>query len=464
MNDSTETHPFCSLDALANEWNLDLFSEEFSLELDKRNIWPSNRDKFHYPKLKDLSKVDLSLVEDPEAECIYMCGNSLGLQAKTAREYVNKEFDKWAKIGVYGHFEGELPWAECNEPLRPAMARLVGAKTEEVDLMNFLTVNLHLMMVSFYRPNEKRFKILLEEKAFPSDHYVVESQIKLNNLNPEECLLLLRPREGELTLRTEDILRVIEQEGDQIALVLLSGVHYFTGQLFKINEITQAAHSKGCYIGWDLAHAVGNVDLKLHDWNVDFAAWCTYKYLNSGAGSIGGVFLHEKHFEIANLKKLDGWWSHRFDTRFEMSNKIEYAIGASAYALSNPSILLCSCLKASLDIFDEIGIENLRKKSKILTAYMEALLNKTFDRNNNSETGIEYITPTDPEERGAQISIRFKNNVRLVHDELEKRGVVCDFREPDVLRFAPVPLYNTFSDIYKMVKTLENCFKIVFRK
>lgn len=435
----------------------DIYSEAFALELDSKKVFPSFRERFHYPLIKDLPEVDLSLVENENSECIYLCGNSLGLQPKTAREYVNRQFDKWAKIGVHGHVLGELPWATCEDPLRPAMAKLIGASIDEVNLMNFLSVNLHLLMVSFYQPTEKRFKILIEDKAFPSDHYIVESQIKLHNLEPSECMVLIKPREGETYFRTEDIIKSIENEGDSLAVVLLSGVQYFTGQFFEIEKITAAAHSVGAYAGWDLAHAVGNVELKLHDWKVDFAAWCSYKYLNSGAGGIGGIFLHENNFEISKQKKLDGWWSHRYETRFEMSNRMEYAKGALAFGLSNTSMLLTSCLKASLDIFDEVGMAYLRRRSLILTAYLEAIIKKNYEEKKD-KIFFDSLTPTDPEQRGAQISLRFSSNVRKVHAELEKRGVLCDFREPNVLRFAPAPLYNNFHELYRFSKILNECF------
>lgn len=458
-------HPIDELINYAKEWNnLDFLSTEFANELDIQNVYPINRDQFLYPKIKDLPNSDLSLVENPESECIYLCGNSLGLQPKQARINVGKEFDKWAKMGVFGHLEGELPWATCEDPLRPAMAKIVGAKTDEVNVLNFLTVNLHLMMISFYQPTAKRFKILLEDKAFPSDHYAVESQIKLHNLDPKDCMVLVKPREGQNYFRTEDIVNTIEKEGDSLALVLLSGLQYFTGQFFDIKKITEATHNAGSYIGWDLAHAVGNCEMHLHDWNVDFAAWCTYKYLNGGAGSIGAIFLHEKHFEnISKFKKLDGWWSHRFSTRFEMSNKMEYAKGALAYGLSNTSMLLTSCLKASLDMFNEVGMSQLRLRSRALTAYFEANLNNLLEEDGNSDL-FEIMTPLNPDERGSQLSLRFKNAIRKVHDEIEKRGVVVDFREPDVLRFAPCALYNSFSEVYECVQVLKKCLAIVNKK
>lgn len=457
-------HPIDELQKLATEWNIDLFSEEFSVKIDEKNVYPINRDKFYYPKIKDLPKIDFTKV-DKEADCIYMCGNSLGLQPKMAKVLVDKEFDKWAKIGVHGHLEGDLPWATCEDVIRPSMAKVVGARTEEVNLMNFLTVNLHLMMISFYQPTKTRFKILLEDKAFPSDHYAVESQIKLHNLDPKDCMVLIKPREGETFFRTEDIEKSIAEQGESLALVILSGIQYFTGQFFDIQTITAAGHKQGAYVGWDLAHAVGNCELKLHEWDADFAVWCTYKYLNGGAGSIGGMFLHDKHFaNISKFKKLDGWWSHNYPTRFKMSNKMEYAPGALAYGLSNVSMLLTSCLKASLDIFEEVGISNLRKRSMVLTAYFEAKLNKLMKEDKSSSDLFDYITPTNPNERGSQLSVRFKNDILQVFNELEKRGVVCDYREPDVLRFAPTALYNSFNDVHRFVATLKECVEVVGHK
>lgn len=451
-------HPIQDLQDLANKWGLDFFSEEFAKRVDSSNIWPSYRHLFHYPKLKYITQVDKSLVEDEEADCIYFCGHSLGLEPKSTRDYIGRQLDKWAQIGAHGHLEGELPWATCQEALRPLVAKLVGAKFDEVDIMNFLTVNLHVLMITFYQPNEKRYKIIIEEKAFPSDHYVVESQIKLHNLDVKDALILLKPREGENNFRTEDIIDRINKEGDTVALVLLSGVHYFTGQFFDIERITKAAHDKGCYIGWDLAHAIGNVELHLHDWDVDFAAWCSYKYLNSGAGAIGGIYLNEKHFDLKSFKKLDGWWSHRNETRFEMNNKMEYAKGAAGYAMSNPSMLLCSCLKSSLDIFDQVGLPALRERSMRLTSYLEALIQRFVESNKHRNLTMESLTPTDPHQRGAMLSIKFSRDAEKMFAEIEKQGVVCDLRKPNVLRFAPTPLYNTFHEVYQFVQLLEQSF------
>lgn len=455
-----KNHPIEELKSYATQWGFDLNSKEFVTELDKKNIYPNNRDKFLVPTLKDLPPIDLTLVENPDAECIYLCGNSLGLQPRNARDHIQKELDKWAKMGVYGHMEGDLPWATCEEFLRPQMAKIVGASMDEVNVLNFLTVNLHLMMISFYQPTDKRFKILLEDKAFPSDHYAVESQIKLHNLNPDDCMILIKPREGETYFRTEDIVKVIEDEGESLCLVLLSGLQYFTGQFFNIKTITAAAHKQGAYCGWDLAHAVGNCELKLNEWNVDFAAWCTYKYLNGGAGSIGGIFFHKKHHQnLSKFKKLDGWWSHRFETRFEMSNKMEYSKGAAAYGLSNTPMLLTSCLKSSLDIFESVGMPALRARSRVLTGYFEHILNELMKEIGNSDL-FDIMTPTNPDERGSQLSLRFKSNLKKVHVELEKRGVVCDFREPNVLRFAPVALYTKFVEIHEFVQILKKALHI----
>lgn len=461
-SDSTKSqHPIEELKTLSTSWNLDFKSASFANELDQKNVYPMHRAQFHYPKMCDLPKVDLALVDNPQAECIYMCGNSLGLQPKAVRASVEKEFEKWAKMGVYGHLEGDLPWVSCEECVNPSMARIVGASTEEVNVMNFLTVNLHLMMISFYQPTAKKFKILLEDKAFPSDHYAVESQIKLHSLDPKECMILIKPREGETYFRTEDITKVIEAEGDSLALVLLSGLQYFTGQFFDIKSITEATHKQGAYIGWDLAHAVGNCELKLHEWNVDFACWCTYKYLNAGAGSIGGIFLHEKHHaNIDKMKKLDGWWSHRSSDRFKMSNEMEYAKGALAYGMSNTSMLLTSCLKASLDVFDGIGMSALRIRSRALTAYFESILQDLLKEDGNANL-FTIMTPSNPDERGSQLSIRFEKSVSKVHEEIEKRGVVCDFREPNVLRFAPTALYNNFGEIHQLIRILRKCLSIV---
>ncbi|XP_069031382.1 kynureninase [Embiotoca jacksoni] len=421
---------------------------------DKHDTLQHLRKEFLVPKIADLPLSDLSVV-DGTKECIYLVGNSLGLQPRMARKYLEEELDKWAKTGVHGHTEGSRPWAWAENNIEDLMAQVVGAKTEEVALMNGLTVNLHLLMLSFYKPTTVRHKILLEDKAFPSDHYAAESQIRLRGFDPQQSMLLLSPRPGEETLRTEDILEVIEKEGESIALVMLSGVQYYTGQLFDMVAITEAGQRKGCYVGFDCAHAVGNVELKLHDWGVDFACWCSYKYLNSGAGGLAGAFVHEKHKDTIKPVLL-GWWGHDLKTRFQMNNVLELQPGVSGFRLSNQPILLVCPLQASLEVFNMTTMQALRRKSILLTGYLEHLIQHYYaeDPAKSHKPHVHVITPSDPQQRGCQLSLSFCHPVRKVFQELEKRGVVCDMREPSVLRIAPVPLYNSFSDVHRFIKIL----------
>ncbi|CAF0891022.1 unnamed protein product [Brachionus calyciflorus] len=446
--------PIDDLTSISYKTGINILDEEFSHFLDQS--FPSYRSKFHYPKLKNLKRVDFERFEDTNQECIYFCGHSLGLQPIETKLETQKFLDKWANLGVTGHFDGDDPWVLMEEKVKPLMADLVGAKKDEIGIMNSLTVNLNLLLISFYQPIGKRTKILLEDNAFPSDHYTIESQLKLHNLEPKDHMICLKPREGEFTLRKEDILSTIEEKGDDIALVLFSGIQYFTGQLFPIQEISEAVHKKGCKVGFDLAHAVGNVKLKLHDWKVDFAVWCTYKYLNSGPGGIGAIFLHENNFDY-ECKKLDGWWGHDLNTRFLMTNKMEYSLGASKYSMSTPPSILINCLATSLKIFKEANFDVLVNKSIFLTAYLEYLLERKINDSNSSL--FEQITPKCPLERGAHISIRFSRNVSIVYEELKKSGVLCDFRSPNVLRFSPTPLYNTFKEVFDFVEILNKCLQ-----
>ncbi len=377
----------------------------------------SYRDRFHIPKRPDGTDV------------VYLAGNSLGLQPKSTRAYVEQELEDWAKHGVEGHFNARNPWMPYHRLLTAQTARLVGAEESEVVVMNSLTVNLHLLMVSFYRPTTDRYKILIEAGAFPSDRYAVASQLRFHNLDPQAALI-----------EAPDILAAIEQEGHSIALVLVGGVNYATGEYFDLEAITKAAHQQGAIAGFDLAHAAGNVPLHLHDWNADFAAWCSYKYLNGGPGAIAGTFIHERHHGSA-LPRFEGWWGHDESTRFQMGPKFEAMRGAEAWQLSNPPILQLAALRASMDIFEEAGIDNLRRQSEALTAYLEHRLQ-----------GFEIITPHDPARRGAQLSIRVRN--RNICSQLASEGIIADFREPDILRVAPVPLYNTEEDIDRFVETL----------
>ncbi|XP_038577923.1 kynureninase [Micropterus salmoides] len=429
-------------------------SAEVAAYLDKHDTLRHLREKFLVPKIADLPPSDLSLV-DGTKECIYLVGNSLGLQPKMARKYLEEELEKWAKTGVHGHTEGSRPWAWAENNIEELMANVVGAKNEEVALMNGLTVNLHLLLLSFYNPTAARHKILLEDKAFPSDHYAVESQIRLRGFDPQMSMLLLSPRLGEETLRTEDILEVIEKEGDSIAVVMFSGVQYYTGQLFNMAAITEAGQRKGCYVGFDCAHAAGNAELKLHDWGVDFACWCSYKYINSGAGGLAGAFIHEKHKDTIK-PVLMGWWGHDLKTRFQMNNVMELQPGVSGFRLSNQPILLVCPLQASLEVFNMTSMQALRKKSLLLTGYLEYLIQHyyTEDPTQPHKPHVRIITPSDPQQRGCQLSLSFSVHIRKVFQELEKRGVACDMREPSVLRIAPVPLYNSFSDVHRFIDTL----------
>ena len=405
----------------------------FALELDAKDELRSYRNEFHIPLQKN------------GEEHIYMCGNSLGLQPKRTKEFLNQELDDWATFGVEGHFHAKNPWLPYHEFLAESYAKIVGAKNSEVVAMNTLTVNLHLMMVSFYRPTQKRHKIIIEGDAFPSDIYAVESQIKHHGFLPESSLIKLRPRDGESAIRTEDISAIIEREGDEIALIMLGGVNYYTGQVFDFEKITKIAHNKGINVGFDLAHAAGNIKLELHKWGVDFAVWCSYKYLNSGPGSVAGAFIHEKHHN-ANLPRFAGWWGHNKEERFKMPDKFNPIISAEGWQLSNPPILSLAAIRASLSIFDEVGMEKLLSKSKKLTDYLVFLLNSIeTDR-------IEIITP---KERGCQLSVRVKNGDKKLFDSITAKGVIADWREPDVIRIAPIPLYNSFQDVFKFYTILE---------
>ncbi|KAF7711169.1 kynureninase isoform X1 [Silurus meridionalis] len=412
------------------------------------------RQEFLVPKVADLPQSDLTLLDGSE-DCVYFVGNSLGLQPKNTKKYINEELEKWAKIGAHGHVMGSRPWVWAENNLEDLMAKIVGAKPEEVALMNGLTVNLHLLLLAFYKPTAKRHKIVLEEKAFPSDLYAVESQIRLRGFDPSESMVFLKPRAGEDTLRTEDIVSTIKREGDSIAVVMLGGVQYYTGQLFNMEVITKAGQAQGCYVGFDCAHAVGNAELQLHDWGVDFACWCTYKYMNSGAGGLAGAYIHEKHAYTVKPALL-GWWGHKLDTRFQMTNVMSLQPGVSGFRLSNQPILLVCPLQASLEIFNKTSMKDLRKKSVLLTGYLEHLLKHYYsvDKSDPRKPHVRIITPSDPAQRGCQLSLSFSVPIRAVFQELEKRGVACDMREPDVLRVAPVPLYNSFADVHRFITVL----------
>jgi kynureninase len=405
-----------------------------ALAMTARDPLAGYRNLFHIPKTPD------------GADCVYLSGHSLGLQPKTARGYVERELEDWAKLGVEGHFHAQNPWVPYHEMLAAPTARLVGALPEEVVVMNSLTVNLHLMLVSFYRPKGARNKIVVESNAFPSDQYAVQSQIRYHGYDPASSLVEIAPRPRETTIRTEDIEKLLAAEGERIALLMLGGVNYYSGQAFECARITEAAHAKGCAVGFDMAHAAGNIPVKLHDWNPDFAVWCNYKYLNGGPGCIAGCFVHERHARNPNLPRFAGWWGNDKDARFRMEPQFQPIAGAEGWQLSNPSILSMAALRASMDIFDEVGMERLRAKSERLTTYLEFLLEQ------KPQEGFSIITPRDPAQRGAQLSLRVTKNGRAVCESLAHHGIICDWREPDIMRVAPVPLYNSFLDVHTFVE------------
>lgn len=414
---------------------------DFAKEMDRRDPLAQFRGEFHVPRTA------------AGAEEIYLCGNSLGLQPKPVADYVGAELDNWGRLAVKGHFAGDFPWMPYHEFLAPAMAEIVGGDPLEVVVMNTLTTNLHLMMVSFYRPTAGRHKILIEEHAFPSDYYAVESQIRFHGFDPAQSMMQLSPREGEAAIREDDIRDVIEREGHTIALILLPGVQYYTGQLFDMAEITRLGHEMGCAVGFDLAHAAGNVPLDLHDWEVDFAVWCTYKYLNSGPGSVAGCFVHARHGDETDLPRFAGWWGQDKETRFEMGTRFTPIAGAEGWQLSNPPILSLAAIRASLDLFRKAGyMQPLRDKSVRLTGYLEWLLARELAGQ------IEVITPQDPNSRGCQLSLIVKRNPATggeMSGQLDAAGVTCDWRDPNVIRVAPAPLYNSFEDCYCLVACLK---------
>lgn len=413
----------------------------FARELDEQDSLKHFREKFHIPKHSNGEDV------------LYFTGNSLGLQPKQTREYIEQELKDWETLGVEGHFKAKNPWMSYHELLTDSMAKIIGAKPIETVLMNSLTVNLHLLMVSFYRPTAQRNKIVIETGAFPSDQYAVKSQIKFHGYEVAESLIELKPRSGETTLRIEDIEKTLRENADSIALILIGGVNYYSGQAFDMKRISEVGHEIGAVVGFDLAHAAGNLFLQLHDWNVDFAAWCSYKYLNSGPGGIGGIFVHERHSENFDLPRFAGWWGHDKETRFLMGDEFVPIKGAEGWQSSNPPIFLLASLRASLDIFEEAGMKNLCEKSVKLTNYLEFLLNEIHDER------ISVITPTDENQRGCQLSIRVKDSDKNLFKQLTNNGVIADWREPDVIRVAPVPLYNSFADVWKFVEILKECLK-----
>lgn len=417
------------------------FSHDFAIQMDEQDSLKSYRNQFHLPTFT-------------QNTVRYFTGNSLGLQPKSTREKINVELDDWAKWGVEGHFLGTNPWFKYHEFLTEASAKIVGALPKEVVVTHSLTTNLHLLMVSFYRPTGKRTKILCEAKAFPSDLYALESQIRFHGLNPETELIALQPRAGEHILQEEDILAKIEELGDTLALVMFGGVNYYTGQLLDMQHIAKAGKQVGSMVGFDLAHAAGNVILKLHEWEVDFAAWCSYKYLNSGPGGVSGMFVHEKHANNSSLPRFAGWWGYDKKTRFLMEPGFVPMEGAEGWQLSNAPVLSMAAHWASLELFDAVGMEKLRPKSDVLTAYLEHILDELSEKF-KTVCRFEIITPRDQKRRGAQLSILVHGKGKELFESISKKGVVADWREPNVIRVAPVPLYNSFEDVYFLGKYLE---------
>jgi kynureninase len=402
------------------------------------------RDRFYFPMLNG-------------KDVIYMTGNSLGLEPKSTQDYILRELEDWATFGVEGHFHSRTPWFSYQDFLTEQIAVLLGAKPVEVVAMNSLTVNLHLLLVSFYRPTKTRYKIICENDAFPSDHYALQSQASFHGFNPDDAIIALKPRKGEYLLRDEDILKAIDDNKDSLATVMLGAVNYYTGQYFDLKKITEAAHKAGATSGYNLAHATGNVIMHLHDWDVDYACFCSYKYLNAGPGSVSGIFVHEKFADDKSIPRFAGWWGNDPDTRFQMSRTFIPARGARSWQQSNAPVLSMAALKASLDIFSEAGLDRLRIKSEKLTTYLEYIINEINRKfsDKGMKSPVKIITPADRSRRGCQLSLIIDKNGKELHNKLTQAGVIADWREPDVIRVAPVPLYNTFEDVFQLGQILE---------
>ncbi len=418
---------------------------EFARQLDEQDELKNFRDKFYFPTFHE------KIVR-------YFTGNSLGLQPKSVASYIQQELEDWQKYGVEGHFMAKRPWFAYHENLTEKVAKIVGAKPIEVVVTHSLTTNLHLLMVSFYRPQGKRTKILCEAKAFPSDQYALESQIKFYGLNLADHLVEVGPRAGEQLIREEDILSKIEELGDELALVMIGGVNYYTGQLFDMATITKAGHSVGAIVGFDLAHAAGNINLQLHEWGLDFAAWCSYKYLNSSPGGVSGMFVHERHANKPELPRFAGWWGHDKSSRFMMEPGFKPMQGAEGWQLSNAPVLGMAAHLASVEIFDEAGMDRIGKKRDLMTAFLEFVIDEISERNKD-RVSFELITPRDKTKRGAQLSIMAKGQGKALFDALSSEGVVADWREPNVIRVAPAPLYNSFEDCYWFGQLLEKAIQ-----
>jgi kynureninase len=419
-------------------------TREFAQSLDAQDELKNYRDEFIFPKVNG-------------KQVIYFTGNSLGLQPKRTQKYVDEVMNDWANLAVEGHFYSDKPWWDYHERFAAPLSEIVGAKPTEVTVMNTLTVNLHLLMVSFYRPTQKKFKIICEEKAFPSDQYMFQSQIDFHSksvgFNPSEALVEIKRRDGEHNIRIEDILAKIEEVGEELALVLIGGVNYYTGQVFDMKTITEAGHKQGAYVGWDLAHAAGNIELHLNEWNVDFAAWCSYKYMNSGPGNASGCFVHEMHHNDADLPRFAGWWGHNKERRFKMEPKFDPVRGAEGWQISNLPILSLAPYLASVDMFAEVGMTKLISKRNLITSYLEFIL-KEID-NELEGADFEIITPSNQEERGCQLSVYLHGQGRELFERLMKNGVITDWREPNVIRLAPAPFYCSFEDMYEFGQILK---------
>lgn len=416
-------------------------SLEFAKVSDQQDELAPFRQQFFFPQFM-------------QKDCIYFTGNSLGLQPKGLKKYLEEEMEDWAAHGVEGHFRARRPWVSYHEQFAEPLSRILGAQENEVVAMGSLTANLHFLMASFYKPKGKRCKILCEKKAFPSDAYALESQARWHGLDPKEVIIEVAPREGEHLIRLEDILQAIRSHGEELAMIMIGGVNYYSGQVFDMKRITEAGHAVGAIVGFDLAHAAGNVLLSLHDWRVDFAAWCSYKYLNSGPGGVAGIYVHESHAENKDTLRLAGWWGHDKDRRFLMEPEFRPIPTAESWQVSNAPVFSMACHKAALDLHDAVGMKALRQKSVKMTAFLEQIILEVSS--DKGDEGFEIITPSDPKERGAQLSILAHGHGRLLFDKLTDQGVIADWREPNVIRIAPVPLYNSFMDCYKFGEALEH--------
>ncbi len=417
---------------------------EFAQNEDQKDALKDFRKKFFIP-------------QHDGKDSIYFTGNSLGLEPKSVKDYIQQELNDWAQLGVEGHVHSKNPWLSYHESFAKPVAKIVGALPDEVVVMNQLTVNLHLLMASFYRPTKTRYKIICEAKAFPSDQYAIASQVKWHGLEPDKAIIEIKPREGEHCIRIDDLIQTIKENGHETALVLIGGVNYYTGQVFDMEAITKAAHDVGAIAGFDLAHAAGNIALKLHDWEVDFAAWCSYKYLNSGPGGVGGVFIHQRHASDSSILRLAGWWGHDKESRFKMDKEFKPIPTAEGWQLSNAPVLSMAAHKASLEIFEEATMERLLQKSKRLTAYLWFIIGEI--NAGSDQDLIEIITPREESERGCQVSVFMKSKGKEIFDALMRKGVIADWREPNVIRVAPVPLYNSFEDVWQFGNTIKHVIK-----